>query len=217
MSFQQNLSRLLEIFDEPPNEGHEAVYARRARELDKLLNYSEEVKEKHQKRKKRANVVFPMLGLLFAGLTAGAVVWNIPGLRDLMHSGWDSFLTVSGIALAGIAGFFTYNILRANPLRDLRQKMSNLRDKFMKTTGLSRDKKRRGSFERSVSSDGLYRSRRNKIIAGVAGGIAEYIGVNAGVIRFLFLVGLFATSGGLMIPYLILAMFLSFPPHQEEY
>jgi phage shock protein PspC (stress-responsive transcriptional regulator) len=50
----------------------------------------------------------------------------------------------------------------------------------------------------------LYRSSTNKKIAGVCGGLAEYLGVNATIIRIIFIILLL--PGGLpgLIPYLIL-------------
>jgi phage shock protein C len=45
----------------------------------------------------------------------------------------------------------------------------------------------------------LYRSRHNRIILGVCGGIAEYFGVSSFIIRLLFLV-----SGIGIVTYIIL-------------
>ncbi len=45
----------------------------------------------------------------------------------------------------------------------------------------------------------LYRSRHNRIILGVCGGIAEYFGVSSFIIRLLFLV-----SGIGILTYIIL-------------
>lgn len=50
----------------------------------------------------------------------------------------------------------------------------------------------------------LYRSSTNKKIAGVCGGLAEYFGIDATVIRVIFVILLL--PGGLpgLLPYLIL-------------
>jgi phage shock protein C len=50
---------------------------------------------------------------------------------------------------------------------------------------------------------GLYRSRRNRVIAGVAGGMAERFGVPSFLVRLVWL--LLLLPGGLpgLIPYLI--------------
>lgn len=40
----------------------------------------------------------------------------------------------------------------------------------------------------------LYRSQNNRMIAGVCGGLGEYIGVDATIVRLLFAIGLFLGS-----------------------
>ena len=51
----------------------------------------------------------------------------------------------------------------------------------------------------------LYRSKTEKKIFGVCGGLAEYFDVDVTVIRILFLVGLLIGGGGLLA-YLICAL-----------
>ena len=53
----------------------------------------------------------------------------------------------------------------------------------------------------------LYRSKTEKKIFGVCGGLAEYFDVDVTVIRILFLVGLLIVGGGLLA-YLICALVL---------
>lgn len=48
----------------------------------------------------------------------------------------------------------------------------------------------------------LYRSRTDRKIAGVCGGLAQYLNVDPTVVRIIFLVLLFIGGGGLLI-YLI--------------
>lgn len=48
----------------------------------------------------------------------------------------------------------------------------------------------------------LYRSRRNRIIAGVCGGIAEYFGWNASTVRLVFIASLIL-PGTQVIVYLV--------------
>lgn len=52
----------------------------------------------------------------------------------------------------------------------------------------------------------LYRSRKNKVIAGVCGGLSEYFKVDAIIMRLLFLIFLFAGFG--FIIYLIAWIFV---------
>ena len=53
----------------------------------------------------------------------------------------------------------------------------------------------------------LYRSRNNKMIAGVCGGIAEYFGWDSTLVRLAF--ALFAISGGGgILAYIVAAMII---------
>ncbi len=58
----------------------------------------------------------------------------------------------------------------------------------------------------------LYKSRTNKKIAGVCGGLGKYFGINAGVIRALFIITLFAGGGTSLLIYLALAIALDKEP-----
>ena len=49
----------------------------------------------------------------------------------------------------------------------------------------------------------LVRSRKNRWIAGVCGGLGEYFGVDATVVRLIFIVASLAFGFGL-IPYIVL-------------
>ncbi|HHV71662.1 MAG TPA: PspC domain-containing protein [Clostridia bacterium] len=48
----------------------------------------------------------------------------------------------------------------------------------------------------------LYRSERNRKIGGVCGGLAEYLGIDATIIRLIWAICIFVYGGGLLI-YLI--------------
>jgi len=50
----------------------------------------------------------------------------------------------------------------------------------------------------------LCKSNRNRVFMGVCGGIAEYFGIDPLIVRLIFVF----TSGGTLIVYLILALFL---------
>jgi phage shock protein PspC (stress-responsive transcriptional regulator) len=54
----------------------------------------------------------------------------------------------------------------------------------------------------------LYRSPSDKLIGGVCGGIAEYLGWNPVLIRVGWVVATFATWGGGVLAYILLALFL---------
>ncbi|RPJ78308.1 MAG: PspC domain-containing protein [Acidobacteria bacterium] len=65
-----------------------------------------------------------------------------------------------------------------------------------------------------MSERGLYRSRRNRVIAGVAAGMAERFGVPVLLMRIIWLLAFL--PGGLpgLIPYLILWVVI--PPEPER-
>ena len=54
----------------------------------------------------------------------------------------------------------------------------------------------------------LYRNPTDKVIAGVCGGIAEYFGWDPVLVRVLWVVATFATWGGGLLAYILLAIFL---------
>jgi phage shock protein C len=61
----------------------------------------------------------------------------------------------------------------------------------------------------------LYRSRNNRMIAGVAGGIAEYLRVDPLLVRLVFvLVGL-ASLGSAVLAYVLLVILMPDAPVQE--
>lgn len=57
--------------------------------------------------------------------------------------------------------------------------------------------------QKSEQSTRLYRSESNKIIAGVAGGLADFFGIDATIIRIIFLLLTFGGGAGVII-YIIL-------------
>lgn len=62
----------------------------------------------------------------------------------------------------------------------------------------------------------LYRSRQNRMVAGVAGGIAEYFDVDPTLVRVLLFLILLATSGPFgIVVYAILALIIPLPPAGE--
>lgn len=58
----------------------------------------------------------------------------------------------------------------------------------------------------------LYRSRDEKMITGLAAGIAKYFGIDPTLVRIAFVLGEFATIGLLFIGYLIIALIVPNEP-----
>ena len=57
----------------------------------------------------------------------------------------------------------------------------------------------------------LYRSRRERMIAGVCGGLAEYLEIDPTIIRLLFVLGLFI-AGGTFWAYIIMMIVIPEAP-----
>lgn len=62
----------------------------------------------------------------------------------------------------------------------------------------------------------LYRSRRDKVIGGVAGGLAEYFEIDVVIVRLLFVLVFFLGGGGL-IAYIIMWIVIPMEPFYTPY
>jgi phage shock protein C len=52
----------------------------------------------------------------------------------------------------------------------------------------------------------LYRSKSNRMIAGVCAGLGDYLNIDPTIIRLLFVLGFFTFNGALLLVYLIMAI-----------
>jgi phage shock protein C len=50
----------------------------------------------------------------------------------------------------------------------------------------------------------LYRSRTNRMISGVCGGLGEYANIDPTIVRLLFAVGTILSGGALFLGYLVM-------------
>ncbi len=58
----------------------------------------------------------------------------------------------------------------------------------------------------------LYRSRDNKVLTGLCGGIGDYFNIDATLVRIAFIVLEFATAGFLILGYLIVTLIVPKKP-----
>lgn len=58
----------------------------------------------------------------------------------------------------------------------------------------------------------LYRSRNNVMIAGVAGGLGEYLEVDPTVVRLIFLLGILFSCGAAVLFYIIAMIVIPVAP-----
>ncbi len=70
--------------------------------------------------------------------------------------------------------------------------------------------------EENVSGKKLYRSRVQKMIAGVCGGLAEYFELDVSIVRVLSVIGTFITAGLGVIVYIVMAIMIHEDPEQLE-
>jgi phage shock protein C len=66
----------------------------------------------------------------------------------------------------------------------------------------------------------LYRSRRDRWISGLIGGLGEYFGINVGVLRLIAFLSIFFTGGTTIFIYFIATLVISkepYPPHDPYY
>lgn len=54
----------------------------------------------------------------------------------------------------------------------------------------------------------LRKSRTNKMLAGVCGGIGEYLGWDPTIVRIIFLILIFSSFGTMVLFYFILALIM---------
>jgi phage shock protein PspC (stress-responsive transcriptional regulator) len=61
----------------------------------------------------------------------------------------------------------------------------------------------------------LYRSRKDKIVAGVAAGIAEYFSIDPIIARLVFFILIFTSGGFMFLVYIVLAIVVPQEPGEE--
>ena len=63
-----------------------------------------------------------------------------------------------------------------------------------------------------MSRKKLYRSRDDKVLMGLCGGIAKYFDIDTSIVRILFILFEFFTVGLLIVIYFIIALFVPKEP-----
>jgi phage shock protein PspC (stress-responsive transcriptional regulator) len=207
-------------------------HQRQVAEIQQVTKQIELLRAQDVKDKKSEPRTFMFLGALLlalGGIAALPLIPNAGGFSGLV----DRVLYLSvGIAAGVVAGFYTLSRLSRNPLRDVKEKIDNLLGKI--TSPFKKKKPEptfSGVFEISQPAHtrhahnpahasrqvGYFRSRRDRIIAGVASGIAERLGVSASLVRLAFILGTLFSGGAVVIAYLILAFVMPMMPNQREY
>jgi phage shock protein C len=163
------------------------------------------------------------IGMITAGTLYLLQYLGVPFIPDM--SKFMGALPVLGglfISLLGF-GFFTYerNLRKAEKARRKSAPQAQV-DPF--ATPLKTSASKTGSSSASglgsptteswalKQRKRLYKSITDKKLFGVCAGLAKYLGVDATVIRFVFVLSAFLTSGSAVVVYLALAIALSKEP-----
>lgn len=68
----------------------------------------------------------------------------------------------------------------------------------------------------SMEAKRLYRSRKDKILAGICGGVGKYLDIDPIIIRLIFIVLLLTVGSGILI-YLIAWIIIPLEPEDAEF
>jgi phage shock protein PspC (stress-responsive transcriptional regulator) len=167
------------------------------KQLQKLIQYSEDLKIAEVKRKRRHNRWFTASGLAMAA--AGTLIMLSTVMPDLIS--WGVALGIFGAVAGGITALSAFS---ASPLQKLYDEVKKVRQKV--ATDLS---KREANLPK-------VRTKNRKLIAGVCSTIADRTGIPVGLVRFLYLL-LIPFSSGFLIPlYFVAAVVMGLSNTREE-
>jgi phage shock protein PspC (stress-responsive transcriptional regulator) len=62
----------------------------------------------------------------------------------------------------------------------------------------------------------LYRSRDDRMLFGVCGGLGKYFDVDSNIIRVLWILAIFFSWGGMLVAYLLAALLIPEEPAKKE-
>lgn len=144
-----------------------------------------------------------MVGMAILAVSALAVVQLILPFQADLDGVFALIITIGGffMILTGM-GVFT------RPKR--KKKRPSNTQTYLKGRASDTDQY---AFERKKK---LFKSRTNRRIAGVCGGIADYLGLDATLVRLLFVIFTFIGSGSPIVAYIALSMILPKAPKSLE-
>lgn len=148
-------------------------------------------------------------GLLMA-LGGLWLLTNLGILPGLWRAFWTAVAVIFWPAVLIVAG---YLLLRANSSKDLDREMSEAARKMKeavdgKLPGADQMKAGFASFRESIP---LQRSRSNRMVMGVCGGLSEKYGIDANLIRLIWAAFTVGTMGLGALLYLLVALLLPEP------
>ncbi|MEM7656313.1 MAG: PspC domain-containing protein [Bacteroidota bacterium] len=209
-----------------------------AEEFDTSLMYDdiEKIREREEEEEKDQNSKLGSAGMMafFAG--AALLTTGILSSMGMLPFGLAEFLKSAALPVIGFGalgyGFYktlklafrqkelnfpALNVYRkTKPVAAPKAKAEEAPKSRQKNTNQTTYQRRARTYRRTSSErKTLRRSRTNRVFSGVAGGIAEYVGISAALIRFAFIAGMFMSGGMSVFIYLLLSIVL--PANYDSY
>lgn len=206
-------------------------------DFDTSLMYDdiEKIREIEEAEEKDQNNKLTFAGMM--ALIAGVVLFVVAILGGGIL-GWSLFEFLSSVMPFigfGALGYGFYKMLKLvfrkkelsfpalNVYRKTRPVAASPENTGTRNENAASRRSARQSRRRPPSSAPAYqrkelrRSRTNRVFAGVVGGLAEYFGISSTLLRFAFVISIFATSGSSIFLYLLLSIILpsKFEPFRD--
>lgn len=144
-------------------------------------------------------------GLLVVG-GLGAVIGS--GFFEVLHALF--YVMGAGAAFYGIIKTIRMATRKNLDLPSLSVLRKTVAQNVGQKTEATYQQQNRGSYAPAEQEQNrkLRRSRRQRVFTGVAGGLAEYMGISPALVRFFFIFSVFATSGASLFAYLLMSIIL---------
>lgn len=200
-------------------------------ELHSTLN--EFLEEKEKKSKQSIWNISSVTGLVLV-LFSAAFAGHFIGTELLGLNAWPLINTVMGFApyIGGVLlGLIILSTLTKSKGEKVKEEFEEEKakeaydklDQFLyKDQGSRGSKRKSGSSTKSKSKSysnfsvsavqKLMRSRTDKKIAGVCGGLAKYLGVSSTIIRIIFVLAMFLGYGSFLLVYIAMAIIMPKEP-----
>lgn len=208
-----------------------------AEEFDTSLMYDdiEKIREREEEEEKDQNGKIGSAGLMAlaagVGLFITGLVGGGSGLVEFLNFalptigfgalGYGMFKALSLVFRQKELNFPALNVYRktrpqaAGAAREREAKRETSSSERNRDYAFGRTEYRRTRAYQRNERKTLRRSRTNRVFSGVAGGLAEYMGISAALIRFAFIAALFIGWGMPIFIYLLFSIVL--PANYDEY
>lgn len=152
-------------------------------------------------------------GVMALAAAAGLLV--VGGMQSIIGAGFlDAlhalfYVVGTGAAFYGVAKTIRMATRKNLDLPSLSVLRKTVAQNVGQRTETTYQQQNKGSYSPTQQqSRQLRRSRKERVFTGVAGGLAEYMGISPALVRFFFIFSLFATSGASFFAYLLMSIIL---------